>query len=267
MDILKRNSAPISSQAWEEIDNTAKEVLTNMLSARKVLKVNGPKGWSYNAVDEGRLQEIDKASKTNVVQTGVYQIKRLVEARVSFQLSKWELDNIARGCKDPDLGALEDAVEAIAHFEENALFNGYEKGEIEGLIPVASHKMALSSNPNELLLGIGQAKYELMNAYVKPPYDMIVSKELYEQINVIYEGAHLMDEIKKLTMGEIYRAKNIEGGILVPRRDEDLEFTVGQDFSIGYEKETDEMVQLFVTESFTLRVLDPDKVVHFSVPK
>ena len=267
MDILKRQAAPISSEAWQEIDQTAKDVLVNMLSARKVLKLNGPKGWDYNAVDEGRLEALDKVSKTNVVQTGVYQIKRLVEARVSFQLSKWELDNIARGCKDPNLDALEDAVEAIALFEENAIFNGYKKGNIDGLIPSAAHKMTLPKDPNGILLAIGQAKYAIMNAYVEPPYDMIVSKAVFDQINVIFEGAHLIEEIKNVTKGEIYRSKSIDGAVLIPRRDEDLEVTVGQDFSIGYEQETEEMVQLFVTESFTLRVLEPAKVVHFSVPK
>lgn len=262
MDILKREAAPISKEAWEEIDETAKDVLKNMLSARKVLKVNGPKGWDYNAVPEGRVEVLDKATKDSIVQTGHYEIQRLVEARVNFELSKWELDNIARGAEDPDLGPLEEAVEALAIFEEDAIYNGYQKGAIEGLIPAAGHTMKISEDPDQIITAIGEAKYAIMNAYVEMPYDIIVSETLYKRINVMHQGVYLMDVIKKITGGEIYRSKINGGGVMIPRRDEDLEFTVGQDFSIGYDSETPDTVKLFVTESFTLRVLEEDKIVH-----
>jgi uncharacterized linocin/CFP29 family protein len=40
--MLKRNLAPISDEMWEEIDGRAKEVISNYLSARKVVHVSGP---------------------------------------------------------------------------------------------------------------------------------------------------------------------------------------------------------------------------------
>lgn len=264
MDRLKRSSAPITAQAWKEIDETAKDVVTNMLAARKVLKVNGPKGWEYNAVNEGRLANVDEPKEMEVC-SGVYAVHPLTEARVSFELSKWELDNIERGAKDPDLDNLETAVERLALFEEDAIYNGLQKGMIEGLIPAAGHTMVLEGDGNAILHAIGEAKYALMNAYVEMPYDLIVSKEVYDKINVIFEGEHLIKRIKMLTGGEVYRAKRIEGALLLPHRDEDLEFTVGQDYAIGYEAETSETVRLFATVSFTLRVLEPKKIVHFTL--
>lgn len=36
MSMLKRNIAPMPSKVWDEIDERAKTVLTNILSARKV---------------------------------------------------------------------------------------------------------------------------------------------------------------------------------------------------------------------------------------
>lgn len=265
MDRLKRGSAPITAKAWKEIDDTAKDVITNMLAARKVLKVNGPKGWDYNAVDEGRLENVEECKDLEVCD-GTYAVQPLTEARVSFELSKWELDNIERGAQDPDLDALETAVERLALYEENVIYNGLEKGNIEGLIPAADHKISLSGDGNAILQAIGEAKYALMNAYVEMPYDLIVSKEVYDKINVIFEGEHLMKRIQALTGGEIYRAKRLNGALLLPHRDEDLEFTVGQDYAIGYEAETVETVRLFATVSFTLRVLEPKKIVHFTLP-
>ena len=136
---------------------------------------------------------------------------------------------------------------------------------IEGLIPAAEHNLSLAGDGNAVLQAIGEAKYALMNAYVEMPYDLIVSREVYDHINVIFEGEHLMKRIRALTGGEIYRAKRLEGALLLPHRDDDLEFTVGQDYAIGYEAETTQNVRLFASLSFTLRVLDPKKIVHFTL--
>ncbi|MDO5725584.1 MAG: family 1 encapsulin nanocompartment shell protein [Tissierellia bacterium] len=261
MDILKRSIAPISEEAWEEIDETAKDVLTSILSARKTIKINGPKGWDYNAVSEGRLEIIDEGD----VNVGQYKLKRLVEPRINFELDKWELDNIERGAKDLDLEPLEKACEKIAVFEDNLIYNGYKPGDIEGLADAAKHQMAFGKEPNTILKNIGEAKFKLFNAYVKPPYNLMVSKEAYERINKIFEGANLIKQIENLIQGKVIRSKAVKGAILVPHRDDDLELTIGQDFSIGYESHDSEKIQMYVTETLTFRVLDEAKVVNFSL--
>ena len=263
MDILKREIAPISQEAWSEIDDTAREVLSKMLSARKSLKINGPKGWDYSAVPEGRLEELDRASDNDNVGTGSYKVKTLVEARVSFELNKWELDNIQRGAKDIDFDNLESACEDLAMFEENAIYNGYKKGEIEGLVKAAGHKLKLGKDGNDILQAIGEGKYTLFNSYGDMPFDLIVSAEVYNKLNIICDGAHLIKVVEDLIGGEVIRSKALKGALLLPHKCEDIEFTIGQDLSIGFEKELDSTVQLFVTESFTLRVLDENKIVAY----
>ncbi|MDO5707563.1 MAG: family 1 encapsulin nanocompartment shell protein [Andreesenia angusta] len=263
MDILKREIAPISQEAWSEIDDTAKEVLTKVLSGRKALKINGPKGWDYSAVVEGRLEELDRASDNKNVGTGVYKVKPLVEARVSFELNKWELDNIQRGAKDIDFTNLELACEDLALFEENLLYNGYKNGDIEGLCEVAGHRLKLGKEGNDILNAIGEGKYTLFSSYGEMPFDLIVSTEVYNRLNVVFEGAHLIKIVEDLIGGEIIRSKVIKGALLLPHKSDDIEFTIGQDLSIGYERELDSTVQLFVTESLMLRVLDENKLVVF----
>ncbi len=48
MDMLKRNLAPISAEAWEEIDEQAAAVLKTHLSARRAVNVQGPMGWGFH---------------------------------------------------------------------------------------------------------------------------------------------------------------------------------------------------------------------------
>lgn len=265
MNILKRNIAPISAEAWEEIDSTAKDVLLNILSARRVLKVNGPKGWDYAALPEGRIKKGDEAKDNGGVGTGIYKVKPLVEARASFELNKWELDNIERGAKDVELDSLEEACENIAVFEEEAIYNGYEKGKIKGLVKSAGHKKELGKDGNEILKAVGEGVYTLKNSYVDGPYNLIVSSDAFDRINTVYEGAYLINLIEKIIGGKVIRSKVVKGAIMIPYKDEDLEFTVGQDLAVGFEGETEKTVKLFITESFTLRVLDENKIIAYSL--
>lgn len=265
MDILKRQIAPISEEAWKEIDDTARNVLINILSARRVLKMNGPKGWDYAGIPEGRLKKGDEAKDNAGVGTGIYKIKPLVEARASFELNKWELDNIERGAKDVELDALEKACENLALFEEETIYNGYKTGDIEGLTKSAGHKMELGKDANSILKAIGNGKYALKNSYVDVPFSLIVSEEAYDRINIISEGTYLIDTIEKIIGGQVVRSKVVKGAIMIPYKDDDLEFTVGQDLAIGYEGETDKTVKLFVTESIMLRVLDENKIVAYTL--
>lgn len=58
MDFLKRELAPITDGAWNEIDNQAKEVLEKRLTARKFVDVSDSMGWETASVPEGRLGKI-----------------------------------------------------------------------------------------------------------------------------------------------------------------------------------------------------------------
>ena len=56
MDILKRDLAPITAAAWQAVDSRARQTLTSMLSARRVVDVAGPLGWENAAVPLGRIE-------------------------------------------------------------------------------------------------------------------------------------------------------------------------------------------------------------------
>lgn len=264
MNILKRELAPISAEVWEEIDQRAKEVLNTILSARKAVKVLGPKGWDYAVVPEGRLEILEEGSQGQV-NTGMYKIKPLVEARVSFELDRWELDNIVRGAKDIELAPLEEAVRDLAVFEEKAIYSGYEKGSIEGLDQCAAHNIDFGNDVKSIMSAMSEARFKLIAAYEKGPYTLVVGKEAYKRLNVIFEGYPLYKIVKSILGGEIILSEAIEGAYLFPYDHENIELTIGQDFSIGYVNHTADKLKLFVTESFTFRVLDNHIIVKFNV--
>lgn len=262
MDILKRHVAPITDEAWEEIDQTAKEAIIPMLSARRILQVIGPKGTKYSGIQDGRLEVFSLAK--DEVKAGKRIIEPLIETRIPFEISKWELDNINRGCKNPDLSILESAAKKIALFEEDIIYNGNAKAKIKGFISAAENKMKIGTDGNSILKNIADAKYKLFENSTEGPFDLILSSEVYENINTINDGASLAKVVKNLIGGEIYKSKLVKGALLIPHKVEDFEFILGRDFAVGYEGDNDENVRLFLTESFTFRILDTAKYVYFS---
>lgn len=263
--MLYKELAPISKEAWREINERAEEVLKSYLSARKVMHVNGPKGLDYNVLSEGRLSQIHQS---DIVNYGNYHVLPLTESRVEFEMKRWELDNVERGAKDVDYESLENAIKAIALFEENAVYNGLENAVIKGLKNSSElEELTFGKEPVEIMEGISKGLIELRKAYVEGPFTLVVNEEAYKRI-LSKETAYPLDRrIEKLIGGKIIYNHVIDGAYLLPHNHEDLELTIGRDFCIGYQSHDSEKVKLFVTESFTFRVLDPTLVVKYKLKK
>lgn len=263
MDILKRSIAPLTEEAWKEVDERAIEVLHSHLSARKVVHVEGPKGWDYTVVPEGRLTLVDNEKD---VKTGVYKSTPLVEARISFELDRWEMDNLVRGAKDVELEALEDAVHKLAIFEEEAIYNGYDKGQIKGLKASSEQEtLKFGDNAKSILEMVAKGMIMLQDAFAAKPYNLVVGDEAWKRINRESNNYPLVKQVEELIGGKVIYSKVVQGAFLLPQGHEDLEMTIGQDYSIGYESHTDEKVRLFITESFAFRVLDPALIINFNL--
>lgn len=261
--MLYRELAPISNEVWHEIDERAREVLKSYLSGRKVVRVNGPKGLDYNVITEGRLENV---VDNEDVCYGTYKVLPLTEARIEFEMNRWELDNINRGAKDIDYEPLEKAAEKIALFEENAIYNGFEKGSIKGLRDSLEIKeIAIGKDFTSIMNSISEGLIKLRESYQKGPFDLVVNGEVYKRILSANSPHPLEERIEELIGGKIVYNHIVDGAYLLPHNHEDLELTIGRDFSIGYQSHTNESVRFFITESFTFRVLDPSIIVKFSL--
>jgi len=262
MDLLKRTLAPVPSEAWAEIDDRAEEVLTTQLAARRVLHVDGPHGPETTTVPTGRIDIIKKGDK-GAIGAGVYGAQPLLESRIRFDLSRWELDNILHGEKDVELDALEDAAEKIALFEEDVIYNGYQKAGIKGLTQLAGTTMTLGEKPGEILKSIASGVLAIEDAYAEKPYDLIVGDEVYKKLSQSHPGGVLRVAVENVIGGRVIRSKALEGALLMPYDHEDLELTVGQDYAVGYSAHDGENVELFLTNAFTFRCLDEAIIVYY----
>jgi uncharacterized linocin/CFP29 family protein len=267
VDLLKRNLAPILPEAWKLIDAEASRVLKLHLAGRKIVDFQGPHGWKFAAVNTGRLELLaDKPAPH--VSMGIREVQPLVEVRVPIRLSIMDLDSVARGGEDPDLGAVVRASEQIALVEDTAIFSGLPSAHIEGILEASPHPaIPLPAEIVDLPRAILSAKEVLRRSGVSGPYVLVLGALLHDQVfAATEEGYPLAKRIQQLVDKPVVRAEAVLGASVLSLRGGDYELTVGQDLSIGYAYQTKEEVELYLTESFTFRVLEPTAAVRISKP-
>lgn len=244
MDFLKKKLAPLSTLGWREIENRAKEILETQLTARRFIKVVGPIGKDKGGINTGRL-EIKKKDGLNF---GIYQFQPFVENRISFKLSRWELDNIERGAKDINLDSLEEAIRKAAKFEEDTIYKGLEEACIIGLLEQDEMK-DFGETEAETIKNVMYGVSKLRNkGYHRGPYKLVVSLEKFIYLNTINENSSLVKKLERVLGTSIQVCHNIKEAILLPYNDPNIELTLGEDFSIGYQEHTEEEVKLFITD-------------------
>lgn len=265
MDLLRRELAPISTQGWDEIDTMAKETLVANVSGRKFIEVDGPHGIGHSCVTIGRLS-IPKGQKSGKVGYGIHRVQPLVEARITFSLQTWELDNLERGAKDVQLDTLVEACREIAMFEEKALFDGFEPGNIVGLHQtVKGSELSMSLDMDAIVDAISEGQHRMMKEGVEASANLVVSAPIWKFLARSSPGGTLRSIIEKQIEGSVIYSECVQDALLVANRKDDLELTVGQDFSIGYHSHSADEINLFATESFTFRVVAPEAVVGFKL--
>jgi uncharacterized linocin/CFP29 family protein len=263
--MLRRTIAPISEKAWAVIDEQARITLKGNLSGRSVVDFNGPHGWEKASVNLGRVALPARQGKD--VQWGIREVLPLVEIRVPFTLSLVEIDSIERGSKDPELDELETAAEKAAMFEDRAVYHGFKEADIEGIIPSSRHAaISLVKKPENFTSTVEKAVVAIKRQGIGGPYDLVLGTGPYEILLAgDQRGYPLRKRINDMTGGEVRWSPVLKGGVVISRRGGDYEFTLGQDFSIGYYSQEKDSVRLYLTESFTFRVVDPRAAVHLKI--
>jgi uncharacterized linocin/CFP29 family protein len=263
MDLLKRNLAPITPEAWKQIDDEAKRVLRLHLAGRKLVDVDGPYGWRHGAVNTGRL-EIRHDGGLGVP-WGVREVAPLIELRLPFELSILELDCAARGAV-LDLEPVVKAAEHVAHAEDEAIFNGFKAAGILGIIPASPHAaIAIPPNYAEYPSVVVEATELLRRGGVDGPYGLALGPKCYAGLaQAAEDGYPIRERVARVLDGPIVWAPAVDGAVVLSTRGGDFQLTVGQDLSIGYAAHDKDTVALYLTESFTFRVLERAAAVHLT---
>lgn len=263
MDDLHRKLAPISNEAWEAIDDEAKKHLTVGLGGRRIVDFVGPRGWSFSAVELGQVERVDPQPESGVT-AGLRRVQPLVELRASFELSRRELESIARGSRDPDLEPVRHAARAIALAEDRAIFHGYPAANIVGLFEASvDGALTLTRDYQRYPLVVSEGLARLHANGVGGPYALALGPDCYKGLTgtATSGGYPVLEHVQRLINGPVFWAPGVQGALLASLRGGDFELVVGRDLSIGYADHTADVVRLYLQESMTFRVLSPEAAI------
>jgi uncharacterized linocin/CFP29 family protein len=261
MNNLHRELAPISDEAWAEIEQETTRTLKRYLAGRRVVDVSGPSGVSLSAVGTGHVAAIDPPA--DGVQARQRQVLPLTELRVPFTLNREQIDDVLRGSQDSDWQPAREAARQIAFAEDRAIFAGYPAAGIGGIVPGASNAPVIL--PAEIAaypMAFAQAANQLRSAGVDGPYTAVLSAEAYTAVSEASDhGYPVTRHLRNVLDGELIWAPAITGAVLVTARGGDFSLHLGQDFSIGYLSHNDAEVVLYLQETFTFQLLTTEAAV------
>jgi uncharacterized linocin/CFP29 family protein len=262
MNHLLRAHAPVSDSAWDLLDQEARDRLAPALAARKLVDFSGPHGWEYSATNLGRTTPLE-SSPGEGVSAHRRSVLPLVELRADFELARSELRDADRGADDADLAALDAAAQRIARAENVAVFHGLAGASV-GIAEASPHdQMELGEAADAYPRKVAGAVERLLCSGIAGPYGLALGREQYRRVVETAEhgGYPLLDHLRKILEGPIVWAPGVNGAIVLSVRGDDFKLACGQDLAIGYESHDDQLVRMYIEESFSFHVATPEAAV------
>jgi uncharacterized linocin/CFP29 family protein len=263
MNRLWRELAPISERVWGILDDEARRALRPSLAARRLVKVEGPRGWEHSATNLGRV-ELVAVEPAAGVQARRRLVLPLVELRANFELSLDELQAAERCALSLDLSELDRAARRIAIAENVIVFHGYEDVGITGITQASSHTpLELGGDHANYPRQVARAVATLRASGVDGPYALVLGPEGYTGIVEAAErgGVLLLEHLQRILGGEVLWAPGVDGAVVVSLRGGDFLLELGADVSLGYESHDARSVRLYLEESCSFTVATPEAAV------
>ncbi len=262
MSHLLRSHAPITEMGWKLLDDEARQRSTPALAARKLVDFSGPHGWDYSATNLGRTKQLAAGPSEGV--SGLQRrVLPLVELRAEFALSRAELRDADRGADDTDLRPLDVAAHEIAITENVAVFHGWP-GAITGIDEASPYPDArLGESTNGYPRQVAGAIELLLSSGVGGPYGLALGTEHYRLVIETAEhgGYPLLQHLRKILEGPIVWSPGVRGAVVLSLRGGDFVLDSGEDLSIGYDSHDNEVVRLYLEETFSFHVATPEAAV------
>jgi uncharacterized linocin/CFP29 family protein len=266
MNHLLRELAPITDDAWSQIEEEATRSVKHFLAGRRLVDFIGPLGWGASSVDIGRVDPLVSGPLVGV-EVALRRVMPLIEVRSPFTLALSELTAASRGATDLDLDAVIAAGRAAALAEDHVVFHGYEQGLIPGIVDATPHaKVAISDDYNHYPEHVAKAVAVLRAADIAGPYAIALGARCFTGVTETTEhgGYPVFEHLRQILGGPVVWAPAVDGAVVLSQRSGDFELTVGEDFSIGYRSSDAADVNLYLEESLSFRINTPEAAVHLA---
>lgn len=263
-DFLHRDDAPFSGAVWERIDNVVVEAAKSMLSARRILHVEGPYGLGIKSVPGPDAVLEDQGEDSAGLSSGAVTPLGLVSK--TFGLSARDIAAFEQTGMPFSPGPAAQAAIACARREDDLLFNGSKAMGVTGLLNakgVQSVKLGTWNQVGGAADDLIKAATALDDAGLHGPYTLALAPKRYNLLFRRYEQGNMieLEHLRSLITEGIAKVPALSaGGVLLASGRQFATVVLGQDLVTGFVGPADGGYEFNVSESLALRLLQPKAV-------
>lgn len=266
MTNLHRELAPITTAAWDEIEEEARRTFRRNLAGRRVVDVTGPDGPDLAAVGTGHLEPVE--APAHGVSAQLRGAQPLAELRVPFTVGRAAVDDVERGAKDSDWQPVKDAAKTMAFAEDRAVFDGFAAAGIDGLRSSTSNPvLSLPAEARDFPDTVSHGLTTLRLAGVEGPYSLLLGPDAYTAVSETSDhGYPIAAHLARILDGQPIWAPALTGAFLLSTRGGDFELRLGEDLSIGYAAHDADTIDLYFRQTLTFLTYTDEAVVALDSP-
>jgi uncharacterized linocin/CFP29 family protein len=274
MDILDRDSAPLTEAEWSKIDEAVVTTARRMLVGRKVIEVLGPMGPGvytipYSVFSGTSSTGIDMVGEQDdfIVAPSSRATTNVPMLYKDFKIMWRDVEADRHMGLPLDVSTAAVAANYVAVQEDNLIFNGNKELGQVGLMNVQGRKTVKISNwdePGSALADAVKAVSALSEAGHYGPYAMVVSPVLFGRMVRVYGNTGMLelDQVKALISGGVYYSNTISGNkaVVLATGGHNVNLAIGQDMTTSYMGPTNMNHVFRVLETTALLVRRPDAI-------
>ncbi|HXM86842.1 MAG TPA: family 1 encapsulin nanocompartment shell protein [Solirubrobacteraceae bacterium] len=169
-----------------------------------------------------------------------------------------------------DFAELDAAAQRIVEAENTSVFHAWPKAGIDGIAPSSPHKpIARKKSFDDYPGCVARAVELLLRNGIEGPYGVALGREDYTSVVETAEhgGYPLLEHLREIVKGPLVWAPGVKGAVVLSMRGGDYCFESGEDLSVGYESHDANVVNLYIEESYSFRVLTPEAAVAITAPR
>lgn len=248
MDILDRQSAPLTPEEWSRIDDAVVNTARSMLVGRRVINILGPLGagvycMPYSVFNGKSRAGIDMVGE-NVDQVVEPDCRATINLPILYKDFKilWRDVEADRHLGIPlDVSTAAVAANFVAVQEDSLIFNGNAELGHEGIFTATGRqKITIGSweKSGGALADAVKAVGALAAAGHYGPYAMIASPVLYGSMVRVYASTGMLelDQVKALVSGGVFPSNVVSGrkAVVLALGQQNLSLALGQDMITAY---------------------------------
>ena len=258
MKFLNRETSPIAVAVWSQIDNVFTPLLSQRLKLRTLVGFT-PVPFETDAIATGNLNILSSSEHLTL---SVREPIRMIEVRYDFDMPKSVVEDFKRDKSDFDNTVFKHVANRFSAVENSLILEGVKEAQIEGILKNIPRKPIHAKSTKGLIDAVASMIAAFGAEFVEGPYKLVLSTAtLIKMVGESEGGVSIKSRLEILLGANFFVVcENIGDDkiLALSQRGGDFALYNGLDVSIGYAEEKTDSYALFMSESCTFRIINPE---------